>query len=95
MVKNQLITTEKVPGFISAILNIPFANACVGMEIEGENVIVNNEIDNGIQICKSKKPIVIAGQKGLVEEKELKIPSMSILMARKVSLLKSSTLKKK
>jgi electron transfer flavoprotein beta subunit len=73
----------KVPGFISAILNIPFANACVGMKIEGENIIVNNEIDNGIQICKSKKPIVIAGQKGLVEEKELKIPSMrGIMMAR-------------
>ena len=53
------------------------------MEIEGENVIVKNEIDNGIQICKSKKPIVIAGQKGLVEEKELKIPSMrGIMMAR-------------
>ena len=73
----------KVPGFIAAILNIPLANGCVGMNIEGENIMVENEIDNGIQICQSKKPIVIAGQKGLVEEKELKIPSMrGIMMAR-------------
>ena len=73
----------KVPGFIAAMLNIPLANGCVGMKIEGENIILHNEIDNGIQICQSKKPIVIAGQKGLVEEKELRIPSMrGIMMAR-------------
>ena len=73
----------KVPGFIAAILNIPLANGCVGMNIEGEKIIVENEIDNGIQVCQSTKPIVIAGQKGLVEEKELKIPSMrGIMMAR-------------
>ncbi len=73
----------KVPGFIAAMLNIPLANGCVGMNIEGENITVKNEIDNGVQICQSKKPIVIAGQKGLVEEKELKIPSMrGIMMAR-------------
>ena len=73
----------KVPGFIAAILNIPLANGCVGMTINGDNITIENEIDNGIQICESKKPIVIAGQKGLVEEKELKIPSMrGIMMAR-------------
>ena len=73
----------QVPGFIAAILNIPLANGCVGMNIEGEKIITKNEIDNGIQICESTKPLVIAGQKGLVEEKELKIPSMrGIMMAR-------------
>ena len=73
----------KVPGFIAAILNIPFANACIGMEIEGDKVILKNEIDSGVQICESTKPLVIAGQKGLVEEKELRIPSMrGIMMAR-------------
>jgi len=73
----------KVPGFIAAILNIPLANGCVGMNIEGEKIITENEIDNGVQVCESTKPIVIAGQKGLVEEKELKIPSMrGIMMAR-------------
>ncbi len=73
----------QVPGFIAAILNIPLANGCVGMNIEGGKIITKNEIDNGIQICESTKPLVIAGQKGLVEEKELKIPSMrGIMMAR-------------
>lgn len=73
----------KVPGFISAIINKPFINGAVGMEIEGNKVIVKNEIDNGIQVCEVLMPVVIAGQKGLVEEKELRIPSMrGIMMAR-------------
>ncbi|MBH76341.1 MAG: electron transfer flavoprotein subunit alpha [Flavobacteriales bacterium] len=73
----------KVPGYIAAILNLPFANACIGMEINGETIITKNEIDNGTQICESPKPLVIAGQKGLVEEKELRIPTMrGIMMAR-------------
>jgi len=77
----------KVPGFIAAILNIPFANACIGMNIDGEKIITENEIDSGTQICESSKPLVIAGQKGLVEEKELRIPSMrGIMMARSKTL---------
>ena len=46
-------------------------NACVGLEIENESLIIQTEIDDGIQISKCNKNIIIAGQKGLVEEKDL------------------------
>ena len=77
----------KVPGFISSILNIPFINACVGLELENEFLITKNEIDDGIQTCKCKKPIIIAGQKGLVEEKDLRIPSMRGIMTARTKPL--------
>ena len=48
---------------------------------------LKREIDNGYELCESSLPAVIAGQKGLVEEKDLKIPSMrGIMSARTKSL---------
>lgn len=77
----------KVPGFLSSMLSIPFINACVGLEFENETLITKNEIDDGIQLCKCQKPIIIAGQKGLVEEKDLKIPSMRGIMTARTKPL--------
>ena len=50
-------------------------------------MITKNEIDDGIQTCKCKKPIIIAGQKGLVEEKDLRIPSMRGIMTARTKPL--------
>ena len=77
----------KVPGYLSAILQIPFMNACVGLEIENESLIIQTEIDDGIQISKCNKNIIIAGQKGLVEEKDLRIPSMRGIMTARTKTL--------
>ena len=77
----------KVPGYLSAILQIPFMNACIGLEIENGSLIIHTEIDEGIQISKCKKNIIIAGQKGLVEEKDLKIPSMRGIMTARTKPL--------
>ena len=77
----------KVPGFIAEKLNLPFINGCVGMDIKNEVIELKREIDNGHEVCESSFPIVIAGQKGLVEEKDLRIPSMrGIMSARTKSL---------
>tara|TARA_B100000530_G_scaffold334805_1_gene285375 strand:- start:310 stop:1059 length:750 start_codon:yes stop_codon:yes gene_type:complete len=77
----------KVPGFIAEKLNLPFINGCVGMDIKNETMELKREIDNGHEICESAFPAVIAGQKGLVEEKDLRIPSMrGIMSARTKSL---------
>tara|TARA_Y100001968_G_C19407328_1_gene744403 strand:+ start:242 stop:991 length:750 start_codon:yes stop_codon:yes gene_type:complete len=81
----------KIPGFLSSILNIPFINACVGLELENELLITKNEIDDGIQTCTCKKPIIVAGQKGLVEEKDLKIPSMRGIMTARTKPLEIIT----
>lgn len=73
----------QVPGLMAAMLNLPFINACVGMEVEGDQAKLIREIDGGKEKLSAKLPIVIGGQKGLVEEKDLKIPNMrGIMQAR-------------
>jgi electron transfer flavoprotein beta subunit len=72
-----------VPGIISEILDIPFVNACNGLSIDGEEINLSREIDGGIEKIQTKTPLIIGGQKGLVEESELKIPNMrGIMQAR-------------
>ena len=73
----------QVPGMVAAMLNWPFVNACVGVEVEGNQATCSREIDGGKEVSMVSLPAVIAGQKGLVEEKDLKIPNMrGIMMAR-------------
>ncbi len=73
----------QVPGMLAALLNVPFVNACMGLEVEGDKVSLIREIDGGKEKISSSMPLVIGGQKGLVEEKDLKIPNMrGIMQAR-------------
>ncbi len=76
-----------VPGMLATLLDFNFVNACVGLEIEGETATISREIDGGKEILSGNLPLIIAGQKGLVEEKDLRIPNMrGIMMARKKPL---------
>ncbi|WP_196885528.1 electron transfer flavoprotein subunit beta/FixA family protein [Aureivirga sp. CE67] len=76
-----------VPGILASLLDYNFVNACVGLEVEGSDVKAIREIDGGEETLKASLPIVIAGQKGVVEEKDLRIPNMrGIMMARKKPL---------
>ena len=77
----------KVPGFLASQLNIPFINGCTGLEVENNTIKIKREIDSGHEICESSIPAVIAGQKGLVEEKDLKIPSMRGIMTARTKPL--------
>ena len=72
-----------VPGILAALLDIAFVPNCVGLEIDGNNAIAEREIDGGREKLKGNLPMVIGGQKGLVEEADLKIPNMrGIMQAR-------------
>ncbi len=76
-----------VPGMLASLLDYNFVNACIGLEIEGNTATAEREIDGGKEIITAALPLVIAGQKGLVEEKDLRIPNMrGIMMARKKPL---------
>ena len=78
---------QMVPGMLASLVDFNFVNACVGAEVEGANVTLTREIDGGEEKVSSTLPMVIAGQKGLVEEKDLRIPNMrGIMMARKKPL---------
>ena len=76
-----------VPGMTASILDYNFVNACIGIEIEGNKATVTRDIDGGKEILSTELPLVIGGQKGLVEDKHLRIPNMrGIMMARKKPL---------
>ena len=77
----------KVPGFLAQKLNVPFVNSCIGMELKENIIELKQEIDDGYNTCKVKSPLIIAGQKGLVEEKDLKIPSMRGIMTARTKPL--------
>lgn len=76
-----------VPGMVASLLDFNFVNGCNGLEIDGTAATVSREIDGGNETLSTNLPLVIAGQKGLVEEKDLRIPNMrGIMMARKKPL---------
>ncbi len=76
-----------VPGMLAAILDANFVNNCISLEIEGDKATAIREIDGGKETLTASLPLVIGGQKGLVEESDLKIPNMrGIMQARKKPL---------
>lgn len=76
-----------VPGMLAALIDANFVTNCINLEIEGTNVKATREIDSGKETVSTSLPLVIGGQKGLVEESDLRIPNMrGIMMARKKPL---------
>ena len=76
-----------VPGMISEILNINFITNCVSLEINGSNATAKREMEGGIETLTCELPLIIGGQKGLVEENDLKIPNIrGIMQARQKPL---------
>ena len=76
-----------VPGMIAGLTNAPFVNNCISLEVEGNSVKAIREIDGGKETLSTTLPLVIGGQKGLVEESDLRIPNMrGIMMARQKPL---------
>ena len=76
-----------VPGILATLTGMNFINTCINLEVEGETATAMREIDGGKEKVQTQLPLVIGGQKGLVEESDLKIPNMrGIMMARKKAL---------
>ena len=77
-----------VPSLVAGMLNLPIINGCIGLEIEGAKVTAIREIDGGKETDTCVTPVIIAGQKGLVNEADLKIPNMrGIMQARTKNIL--------
>lgn len=76
-----------VPGMMAAMLKMNFVNTCISLEIEGNQATAFREIDGGKEKIETTLPLIIGGQKGLVEETDLRIPNMrGIMMARQKKL---------
>ena len=76
-----------VPGMIAGMIGANFVNNCIGIEVEGDSVKAEREMDGGKETLATTFPLVIGGQKGIVEESELRIPNMrGIMQARQKPL---------
>ncbi len=76
-----------VPGMVAALTGANFINTCISLEVEGNEATAIREIDGGKETLKASLPLVVGGQKGIVEENDLKIPNMrGIMQARKKPL---------
>lgn len=76
-----------VPGMLAGLIDANFVNNCISLEIEGDRATAIREIDGGKETLSASLPLVIGGQKGLVQESDLRIPNMrGIMQARKKPL---------
>ncbi|MAE08320.1 MAG: electron transfer flavoprotein subunit alpha [Bacteroidetes bacterium] len=74
-----------VGGMLAEILDFNSVSAVSGLNIEDGELLVNREIDGGVQILTIGTPVVCIVQKGIA--KEPRIPAMrGIMMARKKPL---------
>ena len=72
-----------VPGMLAQLIDANFINTCINLEIEGNSATAIREIDGGKETVSTSLPLVVGGQKGLVEESDLRIPNMrGIMQAR-------------
>ncbi len=76
-----------VPGMIAGILDYNFINCCTSITIEGTNATAIRDIDGGKETVSASLPLIIGGQKGLVEEKDLRIPNMRGIMTARTKAL--------
>ena len=76
-----------VPGMVAQLLDKPFVNACVGLDINGSEATAVREIEGGKETVAVALPAIIAGQKGLVSETELIIPNMRGIMSARTKPL--------
>lgn len=69
-----------VPGMVAQLLGVPFVNAAVGLDITEGSATAVREIEGGKETISVQLPVVIAGQKGLVDEKDVIIPNIRGIM---------------
>jgi electron transfer flavoprotein beta subunit len=76
-----------VPGMIAGLLGYNFVNSCIGLTTDGNSAKATREIDGGKETLATNLPLIIGGQKGLVEEKDLRIPNMRGIMTARTKTL--------
>ena len=73
-----------VPGMLATLINANYVSNCVSLDVDQSNFKATRETDGGKEEISGALPLVIGGQKGLVEESDLIIPNMrGIMMSRK------------
>lgn len=76
-----------VPGILASLLQYNFVHKCIQLDVNGNQATVVREIEGGKETLETLLPLVIGGQKGIVEEKDLKIPNMRGIMSARTKPL--------
>jgi len=76
-----------VPGMLAALTGSNFVNSCISLTVDGSDVKATREIDGGKETLTTSLPLIVGGQKGLVEEKDLRIPNMRGIMTARTKAL--------
>jgi electron transfer flavoprotein beta subunit len=76
-----------VPGMLAGLLGYNFINSCTELSVDGNTAKAAREIDGGKENVSTSLPLVIGGQKGLVDEKDLRIPNMRGIMTARTKAL--------
>lgn len=76
-----------VPGMLAGLLGYNFVNSCTELIIDGNSAKASREIDGGKEVISASLPLIVGGQKGLVEEKDLRIPNMRGIMTARTKAL--------
>lgn len=69
-----------IPSMVSELLNIPSISVVVKLELSGNKVTAEREIEGGKEIVESPLPVIIAAQKGLNDPR---YPNLKSIMAAK------------
>ncbi len=70
----------EVPGMVAELLGWPFVSYATKVEVDGGKVMLEREIDGGVEKLEADMPVVISTQKGVAE---WRIPNMRGIMAAK------------
>jgi len=71
---------SSVGAMVAELLDLPFVSYANHLEMEGEEMVLNREIEGGTEKCKSSLPLVVSAAKGLAEQR---IPNMRGIMQAK------------
>ena len=71
---------EQVPGLVAEMLGWPSVSVVVKIDLQGERLVCEREIEGGHEIVEATFPVVLTAQKGLYEPR---YPSLKGIMAAK------------
>ena len=57
----------QVMGRMAAIMGLPLANMATGLSVEGDAIVTECEVDDGVETARLPLPAVVAAQQGLAE----------------------------
>lgn len=74
-----------VGGMLATLLNINFIDDVISISLEEKSALVAREIENGKETLSASFPLLVAVQKELISESELRIPNMRNIMAARTA----------